>query len=55
MSAGSLQRLFDSDYFTLEMALVHLLRQTHTGVQTYLVNKLFGYALQQVEFYLPSW
>lgn len=46
--------MFESQYFSLEMALVHLVRNTHEGVQAYLVNKLFTYEQEQVEFYLPQ-
>jgi len=46
--------MFESQYFSLEMALVHLVRNTHAGVQAYLVNKLFTYEQEQVEFYLPQ-
>lgn len=46
--------MFESEYFSLEMALVHLARDTRAGIQAYLVNKLFTYEQKHVEFYLPQ-
>ena len=50
----SLLRMFKSDYFSLPLALVYLLKTDHPGVMSYLVNKLFSYPAEEVVFYLPQ-
>ena len=50
----SLQRMFESEYFSLPLALVYLFKNDHPGVRTYLVNKLFSYPPEEVAFYLPQ-
>jgi phosphatidylinositol 4-kinase len=46
--------MFESEYFSLPLALVYLLKADKPGVRTYLVNKLFNYPPEEVAFYLPQ-
>ncbi|CAK1546219.1 unnamed protein product [Leptosia nina] len=49
-----LLRLFESKLFDMSMAISYLFYSKEPGVQTYLANKLFSFAHEDVDFYLPQ-
>jgi len=51
---GSLLRLFNSEYFTHEHLFYYLLRKENQGIQSYLINKLYGFPVSLVSFFLPQ-
>jgi len=52
---GSLLKVFSSPYFTLDMAVIYLYNKKRVqGVFDYLVNKLYTYSDNEIEFYIPQ-
>mmetsp|Transcript_17608 Transcript_17608/g.40734 ORF Transcript_17608/g.40734 Transcript_17608/m.40734 type:complete len:875 (+) Transcript_17608:147-2771(+) len=53
-NAGSLIRLFQSEYFNAHLHMQYLHEKNEPGVQDYLVNELFKMTDDEVDFYLPQ-
>ena len=52
---GSLLKLFQSEYFTLSMLMFYLKKFfDNKGIHDYLINQLYTYSEQDIEFYLPQ-
>lgn len=49
-----LLRLFESRLFDVSMAVSYLYKSKDPGVQAYIGNRLFSFAHNQVDFYLPQ-
>lgn len=49
-----LLRLFESKMFDMSIAISYLFNSKEPGVQTYLGNRLFSFAEEEVDFYLPQ-
>ena len=54
-NVGSLLKLFNSPYFTLDMAMTYLYKKRNVkGVHDFLVNKFYSYKDHEVDFYIPQ-
>lgn len=49
-----LLRLFESKLFDVSMAISYLHNSKEPGVQAYIGNRLFSFAHEEVDFYLPQ-
>lgn len=49
-----LLRLFESKLFDVSMAISYLHKSKEPGVQAYIGNRLFSFAHEEVDFYLPQ-
>ncbi|KAL2084596.1 hypothetical protein ACEWY4_020114 [Coilia grayii] len=49
-----LLRLFESKLFDVSMAISYLYNSKEPGVQAYIGNRLFSFAYEDVDFYLPQ-
>ncbi len=49
-----LLRFFESKHFDMSIAVSYLFNTKEPGVQTYLCNRLFSFANEDVDFYLPQ-
>ena len=51
---GSLLRLFQSEYFNIEMLLNYLFKKREQGIHDYLVNRLYAQTHFLIDFFLPQ-
>lgn len=52
---GSLLRLFQSEYFTISMLIYYLNKKfQNEGINSYLVNKLYGISNDEIDFYITQ-
>lgn len=54
-NVGSLLMLFQSEFFTTDMAMMYLNKKFHeTGVRDFLINKFHIINENEMDFYLPE-
>lgn len=51
---GSLLRFFNCEGFTLEMLLEFMHKREEDGIVSFLINKLYSYTAEDIEFYIPQ-
>lgn len=52
---GSLLRMFQSQYFTVAMLVLYLKKYfENKGIHDYLINQLYSFQDNELEFYLPQ-